>query len=58
MKKLTTSPKAATLFSLKKKFKEAGCECSLKADKQKTTLSIGYANIIRFSQSKRSVGLF
>jgi len=56
MKKLTTSPKDAILFTLKQKFKNAGCECSLKADKHKTTLSIGYANILRLSQSKRSVG--
>jgi hypothetical protein len=55
MKKLTVSPKEAILFTLKKKFKDAGCECSLKADKHKTTLSIGYANIIQLSQSRRSV---
>jgi len=55
MKKLTVSPKEAILFTLKKKFKDAGCECSLKADKHKTTLSIGYANIIQLTQSTRSV---
>ena len=56
MKKLTTSPKEAILFTLKKKFKDAGCECSLKADKHKTTLFIGYANVVQFPQSKRSIG--
>ena len=45
VKKLTTSPNEATLFTLKKKFKDAGCECSLTADEHNTTLYISYANI-------------
>jgi hypothetical protein len=55
MKKIFSSA-MPVLSPLKKKFKEAGCECSLKKDKHKTVLTIGYTNIVPIKQQTRSAG--
>jgi hypothetical protein len=55
MKKLF-APAGLALFPLKKKFKEAGCTCSLKKDKNQTILTISYANIVPMKQQTGSAG--
>jgi hypothetical protein len=55
MKKLL-SGNGSVLFPLQKKFKEAGCECSLTKDKNKTTLIIRYTNIVAMPQHTRPTG--
>jgi hypothetical protein len=55
MKKLL-SGNESVLFPLQKKFKEAGCECSLTKDKHKTTLIIRYTNIVAMPQHTRPTG--
>jgi hypothetical protein len=44
------------LMPLKKKFKDAGCECTLKIEKHYTILTISYANVVLMTQPKRSAG--
>ena len=55
MKKIDSLQKPA-LIPLKQKFKEAGCECSLEAEKNFTTLKISYANIVVMPRPTRSAG--
>ena len=51
MKKIFPLSKAV-LRPLAKKFKEAGCQCSIKKDKRQTVLTIGYANIISLNPTR------
>ena len=55
MKKTDYSHKPV-LIPLKKKFREAGCECTLQADEHHTVLKISYANIVVMPQPSRSAG--
>lgn len=54
--KKTYSKNKPVLYPLKKKFKDAGCECLLTIGKHQTILTISYANIIPMTRPTRSAG--